>query len=187
MRTQLDLTVVVPTASAQAPAAVRATYELSGRIYFRIARQGTPIPGLKGSFPVGKARVIGEGLDVALIAVGSIAREEQRAAEIRVKDDTAAAVALASTLKLRRVEDLAELLENVALAISVETHPPQWRARLAGRRADQSLPCRLTRAGMDVVPRGRGSSQRFFLEDRSGLSAERLASMAQVALEAASA
>ncbi len=50
MRAQPDLTVVAPADSAQARAAVQATRDVGGPIYFRIAKQSTPVPGLNGRF-----------------------------------------------------------------------------------------------------------------------------------------
>jgi transketolase len=44
MRTQPGLTVVSPADSPQARAAVHATRELPGPIYFRIGKRGTPVP-----------------------------------------------------------------------------------------------------------------------------------------------
>jgi transketolase len=188
MRTQPNLTVIAPADSAQARTAVRATREHEGPIYFRVAKQGTPIPGLNGRFMVGQAELIGDGCDVALIAIGSVVREAQRAAEMLAEEGVAATVAVVSTFNPSPVEDLAELLGGVSLAISVETHYLNGGlgSLVAETIAERGLSCRLVRAGVDAVPRGLAGSKRF-LEDRFGLSAQQLAAMAQAALDTATA
>src|SRR5580704_14566946 len=186
MRAQPGMTVLAPADSAQARAAVQATRELPGPVYLRIAKQGTPVPGLNGRFATGRAQLIGEGSDVALIAIGSIAREAQQAAELLAEEGVAATVAVVSTFNPSPVEDLVELLSGVSLAISVETHYLNGGlgSLVAETIAEQGLSCRLIRAGVQDTPRGLAGNQRF-LEDRFGLSAGRLAATVQAALDAA--
>jgi transketolase len=188
MRAQPGMTVLAPADSAQARAAVQATRELSGPVYLRIAKQGTPVPGLNGRFATGRAQLIGEGSDVALIAIGSIAREAQQAAELLAEEGIAATVAVVSTFNPSPVEDLVELLGSVSLAISVETHYLNGGlgSLVAETIAEHGLSCRLIRAGVGDTPRGLAGSQRF-LEDRFGLSAGRLAATVQAALDTATA
>jgi transketolase len=186
MRAQPGLTVVAPADSAQARAAVRATRELPGPIYFRIGKRGTPVPGLDGRFALGAVQLIGEGTDVALIAIGSVAREARRAAEMLAEEGIAATVAVVSTFDPSPVAGLAELLGGVSLAVSVEAHYLNGGlgSLVAETIAERGLNTRLVRAGVDVVPRGLAGSQEF-LEDRFGLSAQRLAVTAQAALDTA--
>jgi transketolase len=188
MRVQPGMTVLAPADSAQARAAVQATRELPGPVYLRIAKQGAPVPGLNGRFATGRAQLIGEGQDVALIAIGSIAREAQQAAEMLAEEGIDATVAVVSTFNPSPVEDLAELLGGVSLAISVETHYLNGGlgSLVAETIAEQGLSCRLIRAGVQSTPSGLAGSQRF-LEDRHGLSAQRLAATAQAALDTATA
>jgi transketolase len=188
MRAQPDLMVVAPADSAQARASVQATREVAGPIYFRIAKRGSPVPGLGGRFAVGGIQLIGDGPDVALIAIGSVTREAQRAAEMLAEEGIAATVAVVSTLNPSPTEDLAELLGGVPVAISVETHYVNGGlgSLVAETIAEHGLSCRLIRAGVATVPRGLAGSQRF-LEDRFGLSAHRLAATAQAALTATTA
>jgi transketolase len=188
MRAQPDLTVVAPADSAQARAAVQATSALAGPIYFRIAKRGAPVPGLNGRFATGRLQLIGNGTDVALIAIGSVAGEAQRAAELLAEEGIAATVAVVSTFNPSPTEDLAELLGGVSLVISVETHYLNGGlgSLVAETIAERGLSCRLVRAGVDAVPRGLAGSQQFF-EDRFGLSAQRLAALTQTALDPATA
>jgi transketolase len=188
MRTQPDIMVIAPADSAQARAAVRATRETPGPIYFRIGKRGAPVPGLDGRFTAGGVELIGDGADVALIAIGSIAREAQLAAETLAEEGIAATVAVVSTFNPSPVEDLIELLGGMSIAIAIETHYPSGGlgSLVAETIAENGLGCRLIRAAVDVVPRGIAGSQEF-LEDRFGLSARRLVAMAHAALETAAA
>jgi transketolase len=186
MRTQPALTVVAPADSAQARAAVMATRELAGPIYFRIGKRGTPVPGLDGRFALGALQLIGEGTDVALIAIGSVAGEARRAVELLAEEGIAATLAVVSSFNPSPVEGLAELLGGVSLAISVEAHYLNGGlgSLVAETIAERGLGTRLIRAGVDVVPRGLAGSQEY-LEDRFGLSAQRLVATAQAALDTA--
>ncbi len=98
-------------------------------------------------------------------------------------------MAVVSTFNPSPVEDLAELLGGVSLAISVETHYLNGGlgSLVAETIAEQRLelsPDPRRRAA--THPRGLAGSQRF-LEDRYGLSAQRLAATVQAALDTATA
>jgi transketolase len=183
MRTQPGVEVVAPADSAQARAALQATHEVRGPIYFRIAKQGMPIPGLDGRFANGCAQIIGDGTDLALIAIGSISREAQRAVELLADVGVNATLAVVSTFNPSPVDQLAGLLEKVPLAISVETHYINGGlgSLVAETIAEHGLGCRLIRAGVNTMPRGLTGSQQF-LEDHFSLSAPRLVARAQAAL-----
>ena len=188
MRSQPGIEVVAPADSAQARVALQATHSVEGPIYFRIAKRGDPIPGLDGRFANGQAQIIGDGADLVLIAVGSIAREAQLAVQSLADVGVDATLAIVSTFNPSPVDQLAALLERVPLAISVETHYINGGlgSLVAETIAERRLGCRLIRAGVDVMPRGLTGSQRF-LEDHFGLSAPRLVARAQAALAIAAA
>jgi transketolase len=188
MRSQPGIEVVAPADSSQARVALRATHDVRGPIYFRIAKSGMPIPGLNGRFANGHAQVIGDGTDLALIAIGSIAREAQLAVELLADAGVNATLAIVSTFNPSPVDQLAALLDRVPLAISVEAHYVNGGlgSLVAETIAERGLGCRLIRAGVDVTPRGLAGSQQF-LEDRFGLSAPRLVATAQAALATAAA
>ena len=188
MRCQPGIEVVAPADSAQARVALRAIHDVRGPIYFRIAKQGMPIPGLDGRFANGHAQIIGGGTDLALIAIGPIAREAQLAMELLADVGVHATLAIVSTFNPSPVDQLAALLERVPLAISVETHYINGGlgSLVAETIAEHGSGCRLIRTGVDVTPRGLTGSQQF-LEDHFGLSAPRLAATAQAALAIAAA
>jgi transketolase len=188
MRSQPGIEVVSPADSAQARAALRGTHDVPGPIYFRIAKQGPPIPGLNGRFRNGQAEIIGDGIDLALVATGSIAGEAQQALDLLADVGVSATLAIVSTFNPSPVDQLAALLERVPLAISVEAHYLNGGlgSLVAETIAERGLGCRLIRAGVTEVPRGLTGSQRF-LEDHFCLSAPRLVATAQAALAVATA
>jgi transketolase len=188
MRCQPGMEVVAPADSAQARAALRATHDVSGPLYFRIAKRGLLIPGLDGRFANGHAQIIGDGTDLALIAIGSIAHDAQLAMELLADIGVHATLAIVSTFNPSPIDELAALLERVSLAMSVETHYINGGlgSLVAETIAERDLGCRLIRAGVDVMPRGLTGSQHF-LEDHFRLSAPQLVARAQAALAIAAA
>jgi transketolase len=180
MRVQPDLTVLVPADADQASAAVRATQGMAGPAYLRLEKQGTPIQGLDGRFELGRVELIGNGDDVALVAMGGVARETVDAAALLSERGIEATVAVVSTLNPAPIEDLGRLLSRVPLALSLEAH---YLAGGVGSLvcevvAEQGLDCRVIRCGVGSVPRGQTGS-RDSLYKLYGLSAESIARTAQ--------
>jgi transketolase len=177
MRVQPRMTVLAPADDDQARAAVEATADLPGPAYLRVARAGPPIAGLEGRFRVGRAELIGSGTDVALIALGGAAAEAVAAG---VEDAT---VAVVSSFNPSPIEDLAELLVRVPLAVTVEAHYVDGGlgSLVAETIAEAGLDCRLVRCGVRTMPTGESGS-REYLQERHGLSP---AAIARTVLEAA--
>jgi transketolase len=112
MRAQPDMTVIAPADPAQAVAAVYATSAIEGPIYFRIGKTEAVIPELNGSFELGRLGLIGEGRDVAIIALGSIAGEAVRARELLERQGVDATVAIVASVQPAPVGDLVKLLAD---------------------------------------------------------------------------
>jgi transketolase len=165
MRVQPRMTVLAPADDDQARAAVEATADLTGPAYLRVARAGPSIPGLDGRFRLGRTELIGSGTDVALVALGGAAAE---AIAAEVGDAT---VAVVSSFNPSPVEDLAELLARVPLAVTVEAHYVDGGvgSLVAETIAEGGLDCRLVRCGVRTMPTGESGS-REFLQERHGLS-----------------
>ncbi len=188
MRTQPSMSVIAPADGPQMRAAVQASRDIRGPIYFRVAKSSETIPGLDGRFTPGRIELLRDGRDVALVATGTIVREAMDAADLLAADGIAATVALVPTLNPAPGDDLIDVLGRVPLAISVETHYLNGGlgSLLAETIAEHGMGCRLLRAGVDSVPAGLSGSQRF-LETHFGLSADRLAARARAALDIAAA
>lgn len=186
MRAQPAIATIAPADAEQARAALRATAELPGPAYFRVSKRGDELPGLGGRFELGRLEVLREGRDVAILAIGSIAHEAVAAADLLADRGVDAAVGLVSSFNPSPVEDVAELLGDVPVAMTIEAHYRDGGlgSLVAETIAERGLSCRLLRAGVTRMPGGESGSQRF-LEDRHGLTAPHLARQLEQTLSAA--
>jgi transketolase len=185
MRTQPALTVVVPADSDQTLNAVRAVQDLPGPAYLRLGKGSEAVAGLNGRFELGRLELLGDGEDVALVALGPMAGPAVQAADLLRQRGIHATVAVVSTLNPSPVEDLALLLESVPLVVAAEAHYVNGGvgSLVAEVIAERGIDCRLIRAGIREMPAGlTGSSAYMF--DQLGLSPNRLADVAAQALVA---
>jgi transketolase len=124
LRTQPGLAIICPCNTAQARAALTATYDLPGPIYYRLSKFDlSPLAGLEPGWDGAGAHVLSEGDgSVALVALGAattelaIARAELLAAGIDASTVAVSVVAPAPT----------EVLESIAsrhrLMVVIESH-----------------------------------------------------------------
>lgn len=182
MRVQPSVTVIAPADADQARAALRATLEHHGPSYIRLCKEGAPVPGLDGHFELGRADLIADGEDLAIVALGNMANTALRAARELSRSGLSAAVAVVSSFNPSPYDDVAELLGRVPLAISLESHYRDGGVGsfLAEVIAERGLDCRLVRLGVREMPRGVTGSPEY-LYDQLGLSAR---GVARSALEA---
>jgi transketolase len=175
MRTQPGMTVLAPADPDQALAALRATSRVAGPVYVRLGKESRPLDGLDGRFELGRATVLGEGTDVAIVALGTMAHEAAAAAEALAARDVSAAVAVVASVSPPPLDDLAELLERCRLALTVEAHylAGGLGSLVAEVVADRRLDCRLLRRGVGDVPRGLTGEQQSLLR-AFGLTAGQL-------------
>ncbi len=179
MRAQPDMTIVAPADPAQAVTAMHVSATVAGPIYFRIGKASAPVPNLDGRFELGRLQLLGGGEDLAILALGSAAAEAVRARELLAAQGIDAALAVVASVQPAPVEDLLELLREVPLVITVESH---YRTGGLGSLtaeviAEGGLSCRLVRQAVDVMPRGLTGTPAF-LNDSHGLSAQSLAATA---------
>jgi transketolase len=184
MRVQPGIAVIAPADPGQTRAALPVVQALSGPVYLRLGKESAPVPGLDGRFELGRAQRIGEGRDVAIVALGGMAATAVDAAETLTRQGIEASVLVVSSLNPAPVEDLAEALADVRLALSAEAHYVTGGvgSLVAETIAEHGLDCRLLRAGVRVTPAG-ASGSRPDLYDRHGLSPAKLAAAASAALE----
>jgi transketolase len=186
MRVQPGIAVVAPADPQQARAALPAVQALPGPAYLRLGKESEAVPGLDGRFALGRAERIGEGRDVALVALGGMAASAVASAELLGARGIDASVLVVSCLNPAPTDDLAEALAEIRLALSVEAHYVNGAlgSLVAETIAEHGLDCRLVRAGVRATPIG-ATGSRPHLYDRHGLSPERLADTAGAALGAA--
>lgn len=184
MRVQPGIAVVAPADPDQTRAALPAVQQLPGPAYLRLGKESQPVPGLDGRFALGRAERIGEGRDLALVALGGMAASAVEAAERLADAGVAASVVVVSSLNPAPTEDLVEALADVPLAVSAEAHYVNGAlgSLVAETIAEHGLPCRLVRAGLRATPVG-ATGSRPHLYDLHGLAPDRLAATALRALE----
>lgn len=183
MRCQPGIAVVVPADDAQAAAALRATYDLPGPVYYRLSKEACPpVPGLEGRFSLGRMDLVREGGDAAIVSAGSIAAEAVLAADLLAAEGTRAAVAVVSSFRPAPAADIARLAAGVPALVTVEEHYPEGGlgSLVAEVLAGAGARCRLRRCGARFpFPAVAGSAR--FLRERNGLAA---AGIAQAVREA---
>lgn len=175
MRAQPDMTIIAPADPAQAIAAVHTSIAIEGPIYFRIGKTSTAIVELNGWFELGRLGLIGDGRDVAIIALGSIASEAVRARELLEQLGISVTVAVVASVQPAPIEDLLELLRDRPFAVTVEAHyhTGGLGSLVAEVIADHKLTCRLERRAVEAMPRGLTGTVAF-LNDVNRLSARAL-------------
>lgn len=174
MRVQPGMTVVAPASRRQARAALRVTAELPGPVYHRIAKGGgLPDGTFDDSFELGRANVVGDGEDVAILTYGALTTEVVRAAEQLEAQGLRTTVVLCACLSPAPVRDLVEVFGRVPLAISIETHYVNGGlgSLAAEVLAEHDLGCRLIRLGYRAVPVGQTGELPYML-GRAGLDAQ---------------
>jgi len=177
MRAQPSVTVLTPADADQARGAVRRTLHHPGPIYLRLCKEGASVPGLPADgFELGRAVLIGDGEDVALIALGNMAGAAVRAADELANRGVAATVAVVSSFNPAPVADLAALLGRVPLALSIESHylTGGLGSLVAEVIAEHGIRCRLVRRGIRDMPRGLTGSPAY-LYGQVGLAPHQLA------------
>jgi transketolase len=177
MRALPGLTIVAPVDPRQAATALRATATLAGPVYYRLGKdEAGDVPGVNGAFELGRLNVLAEGDDVAIVAVGPVAREAVRAAELLSEAGVSAGVAAVASVSPAPADDLAALLDRVPLVVTVEAHGTTGGlgSLVAEVIAGGGLGCRLTPLGIGGADLESFGSDRFLLEQH-GLSAEQVA------------
>lgn len=82
MRALPGMTILCPCDALEAERAVRAAAAIDGPVYLRLARLATPVFSEGMPFEVGKANVLREGADAALITCGLMVESCMNAAEL---------------------------------------------------------------------------------------------------------
>ncbi len=180
LRVQPGLTVIAPADAGQARSALFATADLARPIYFRVAREDAPVPGLDGRFALGRVQVIGDGDDLAIVTLGTMAAPAVVAADVLAEEGINAIVVVVPTFNPTPIEDLVDTLGRVPLALTAEAHYVTGGVGsvVAEVIAEHGLHCRLVRCGVTEMPKGISGSQEY-LSEIYGLTAQDLVRTAQ--------
>jgi len=121
MRAIPGMTVVVPCDANEAYKATLAVAEHVGPVYLRLGRIATPIVDDK-PFRIGKARVVREGGDVAIIACGSMVATALEAAKALEAKNVKATVVNMHTVKPLDVKTLVSVAGKCGAVVVAEEH-----------------------------------------------------------------
>lgn len=158
MRTLPNMTVVMPADYVAAKALVKAAAAYDGPVYLRFTRDAVPVIYEEGtSFEIGKAKLLREGGDVALIANGDTVCLALQAAELLAEKGIQARVLDMHTVKPLDLAAVNSCIDDIGEIITVEDH---------------NILNGLGSAVAEVVAeRGKGRLKRIGVQDQYGQSA----------------
>jgi transketolase len=184
MRLQPGLTLIAPADHAQARAALLASWDREGPVYYRLGKDDrSTVPGLEGRFEIGGAHIVREGKDLLMVATGAIAKEAVAAAQALGSEGIDCGVMVVASLQPAPSQSLAEALVDFSVVLSVEAHYVNgglgsWVSEVI---AERGLNCRLFRCGVEDTPDSLTGGQDY-LQHRHGLSKEGLVHKAKQSL-----
>ena len=172
MRTLPNMTVIMPADYYAAKALVREAAETYGPMYLRFTRDAIPvIYDENATFTIGKANLLKEGKDVAIIANGDTVILALQAAEKLAEQGITARVLDMHTIKPLDVEAVNACINEIGKIITVEDH---------------NILNGLGSAVADIIAEsGKAVLRRIGVQDRYGMSApyERLLEMNGITVE----
>lgn len=123
MRVMPNMTIFVPCDAVEVRKAVRAAAAIDGPVYIRVARpvcecltdESTP-------FVPGKANIMREGGDVAIIAMGLMVEEALKAADLLAAEGIRATVVNMHTIKPLDKETVLAVAEKCGAVVTAEEH-----------------------------------------------------------------
>ena len=124
MRSIPGMVILNPADYVEAKAAVKAAYEHVGPVYLRFGRLAVPVFHDEETFKfeIGKAEVMREGTDVALIATGLLVNEAVEAAKILAEQGINARVINMATIKPLDEEAVLAAARECGKIITCEEH-----------------------------------------------------------------
>ncbi len=123
LRTIPNMTVVMPADYYSARKLVRAAAELNGPVYLRFTRDAiSVIYGADDEFEIGKAKMLRDGKDAAIIANGDTLRLAIEAAEILSAEGVHVRVLDMHTIKPLDNEAVKSCINDIGKIVTVEDH-----------------------------------------------------------------
>lgn len=123
MRVIPNMTVIAPCDVIEAKKATLAIAAKHGPCYVRFAREKTPVFTTAATpFQIGKAIVMRDGKDVALIACGPLVHNALKAADALAKEGVEATVINSHTIKPLDEDAIIEAARNCGAVVSIEEH-----------------------------------------------------------------
>lgn len=168
MRVIPGMTVLCPVDANETRAAVYAAAQLDGPVYLRLARQATPIleGDLSKPFQLGKANVLCEGSDVAILAYGLMVYEALKAAELLAEQGVSTAVINVHTIKPLDTQCVLRFATQCKHMVVAEEHSiiGGLGEAVASVLAKNSAPCRFAAIGVEDLFGQSGKPEELLLE-----------------------
>ena len=121
MRVVPGMTVLVPADATETRQVMDAAMEIKGPVFIRLSRQASRVLP-ETEFKLGKAKVLREGTDVALICCGLMVERCLDAAELLAEKGVSAAVINMPSIKPFDEETVREYAKKCAKVITAEEH-----------------------------------------------------------------
>ena len=146
-----DLAIIDPCDATELSQVVRAVAEHEGAVYVRNLRGKVPVtldPD-RYSFELGRARLLAEGGDVAIVSTGFMTARALKAAEAARASGLECSVLHVSTIKPFDAEAVLELAARVYRVVVLENHHERGQATLVVEALyDEGLRVPVTRLGI---------------------------------------
>ncbi len=123
MRAVPKMKVIVPSDAVSTKASIKAIATIPGPFYVRLTRSSTPVVYDAGfQYELGRANVLREGGDVAIVACGIMVPEALKAAESLSSKGVSASVVDLHTIKPIDSETLVKLARKCGRVVTAEEH-----------------------------------------------------------------
>ncbi len=180
LRTLRGLTVIVPSDPWETAEAVKAAAASDQPTFIRISRMPVPELEHRAPFQIGRAEILRDGGDVAIIAAGTVVHRALKAADILVAEGIEARVVNMSTLSPLDEAAIVAAATDCGAVVTAEEHVV--RGGLGGAVAEvlaMRRPTPMRIVGFDGF-QPTGSAE--WLMERAGLTAAGLAAAAREVL-----
>jgi len=118
-----NTTVILPADANQAKQATLAAAAVDGPVYIRLTRENTPVFIPAGAeFSIGKAQILKDGTDVAIIASGPVVYNALLAADILEKEGINAMVINNHTIKPLDSDTIIAVAKRCGAVVTLEEH-----------------------------------------------------------------
>lgn len=123
MRVMPNMTVIVPADGPETKNAVKAAVELDGPVYIRLGRSGVPVLSSEEEpFILGKGKILRNGSDISIIAVGIMVSKALEAAQALSQQGIEARVINLPTIKPLDQDIIIQAARETGGIVTAEEH-----------------------------------------------------------------
>jgi transketolase len=183
MRCLPNMTIIQPCDAAETHGAVDYLVGHEGPAFLRLTRQKLePVHGDDYRFSFGKAEVLRDGDDIAIIATGALVQESLKAADILAAEDITARVVNVHTIKPLDAETIVAAARHTEHVLSAEDHNVNGGlgSAVAEAISEAGVGAKLGRVGLRSFGES-GTQQELY--EKYGLSASRVADSARALVQ----